>query len=160
MIADCWKNFALYAPLAPEAWALISQFMAEKASADLPTGSYELKGKLLKANVMDMTTKAEANAALEIHHQFIDIQTNVGGNEQTYCRSTQGLVPRADFNEADDYQLFDFDRRDAVPVRLDGGNFVIFFPNEAHAGGIVPAGASAASFKKIVFKIDISLLAK
>ena len=160
MIADTWSNFSLYAPLFPTAWPLISRFMAEFAKGEMTAGSRELSGKLLKANVMDMTTKPESAAVLEIHHQYIDLQTNIGGNEQTYCRSARGLAPRAEFNDADDYQLFDFDRQGTVPVLLDGSNFVVYFPNEAHAGGIVPAGACPASFKKIVFKIDVSLLAK
>lgn len=160
MIVDSWKNFSRYAALAPEAWKLIADFMANKMSAELPAASYELKGGLLKANVMDVKTKPASDGCLEIHHQFIDIQANIAGDEMTYCRGIEGLVARDAFNDADDYQLFDQNLTNGVATHLDGSNFVIFFPNEAHSGGLIPEGSVSASFKKVVFKIDISLLNK
>jgi len=157
MIADSWKNFNRYAQLAPEAWKAIADFMAT-VKPDIAKGSYELMGKQLKVNVMDPTTHP-AKGVYEIHHQYIDIQTVLTGHELDYCKSLEGAKPQADFNVEDDYQLFETSLG-GIEVKLEPGNFVIFFPNEGHTGCIVPEGEEPMTLKKAVFKIDVALLAK
>ena len=57
----------------------------------LPAGLYELQGKDIYVQVIDMTTKEDAAARSEVHRRYIDVQFSVQGKELIgFARDTGG----------------------------------------------------------------------
>ena len=157
MIFDDWTNFAKYDALLPEIAEAIQSFR-ENASPDMPGGTTELGTSLAKASVFDSHTNPDINKAVwEIHHEYADIQTLLVGSELNRFRTPEGLAPKMDFNEKDDYQLFLPELlEDSLLLTLTPQRFAIYLPNEAHITSLAVDGVSRP-IRKIVFKIHKSL---
>ncbi len=158
MLFDDWTAFSRYQALMPEVAAAIADF--QKRAATLANGTYPLHGDLAKASVFDSKTTPELGLAVwEIHREYADLQTILDGEEVNYCRPhVEGLVPKMDFNEKDDYQLFqpaDTDR--ALRLLLTSRNFAVYFPGEAHITSFTLEPGTSRPLRKIVFKIHRSL---
>ncbi|MFA6928762.1 MAG: YhcH/YjgK/YiaL family protein [Lentisphaeria bacterium] len=152
MIYDNWQNLSKYTELMPAAVAAIAKFMGT-VTADTPCGSYPLIGDDVKASVFDSKTNPLEKGVFEIHHQFIDLQTMLIGEELNYCRlSTDGLKETMPFDCEKDYQLFEVDLSEAVKLLLKRNCFAVYFPEEAHLTSSAIDGKTQP-IKKIVFKI-------
>ena len=113
-------------------FAAAFSFLQRRELDKLPEGRNEIDGQRLYAIVRRTPGNGRANAKLEVHRRYIDIQ---------YCVATGDLIGWKDtatcsnatqpFDEADDFQLF-ADQPD-VWVATPPGTFAIFFPEDAHA---------------------------
>lgn len=109
----------------------------------------EIDGNLLKASVIETTLKPEAEARLEIHRKYIDIQIPVSCAESYGWRSLATLNDsETGYNEANDIEFFR-DRPTTV-VTLQPGEFVIFTPEDGHAP-LIGEGA----IRKIILKVAL-----
>ncbi|MDR2955071.1 MAG: YhcH/YjgK/YiaL family protein [Prevotella sp.] len=148
MILDSLNNTSKYYALHP----LFKEAFEYLISTDFSiadTGKIELKGNDLFLIISDSDMKEASAAKLEVHNKYIDIQMPVSKAE------TFGWSARKTLEQA--LSLFDSDRDiqfysdphsslfTAVP-----GNFVIFFPEDAHAPCI-----GEDSIRKVVVKIKI-----
>jgi biofilm protein TabA len=146
MILDSIQNANRYAALHP----LLGQafeFLRTHDLASLPDGKITLDGERLYISVA--TAEGKSSAPLEAHQRYIDVQMPISTTE------TMGWRPTADCRAVQ--QPYDAERdiaffadKYATNLQVQPGQFVIFFPEDAHA----PAMARGL-LKKLVVKILI-----
>lgn len=132
MILDSLKNSGLYTTLNPR----LERAFERIAATDWKTvgpGIHELDGRDIFVNVMDIDLKTKAEAKLEIHDAYIDIQVLVTGTAEAFGWSDRAELrkPLDAFDVQKDIQFFD-----DVPqtyYTLRPGQFTMLFPGDAHA---------------------------
>jgi len=148
MIVDNLANAANYFSLHPlfeRAFEYVSQLDPDKTEA----GTTEIDGKLLKASVVDVQLKPLAEAKLETHRKYIDIQIPVAKAETFGWRSLSSLASsETGYDEHNDFELYS-DTPSAYVTVLPG-EFVIFSPEDGHAP-LIGDGAS----RKIILKVAV-----
>ncbi len=147
MILDSIKNAELYysiSPLVKEAF----DWLAKTDVMALSTGRHDIDGDNLFVNVNDVDLKPRQEAALEVHNRYIDIQIMYGEQEEYgWAERSNCPSPREEFNCEKDVQLFN----DAPQTffTLKPQQFVIFFPEDAHAPML-----GEGSVRKLIFKLQ------
>ena len=149
MIIDSIKNHSLY-PYG-ELWAKAFDFL-RTATPELEDGKVVLAGDDLFAGIDSYETKARENAKLETHQHYIDIQTLLSGTEclEIFPKDGQSVSEPYDTNkDAEFYKV-----PDTAPVRvtLNPGQFIVFFPEDAHMP-CLNAGDSSKPVQKVVIKL-------
>jgi len=132
MIFDSLKNCALYENVHPRmkrAFELIAATDWDK----MEPGVHELDGRDIYVNLSDRDLKQRADAKLEVHNDYIDIQVLLSGSEESFGWSERkDLVrPQTPFNAQKDIQLFDDEPQTYYTLRP--GQFTILFPEDGHA---------------------------
>ncbi|MFR5871384.1 MAG: YhcH/YjgK/YiaL family protein [Alistipes sp.] len=90
-----------------------------------------------------------SRAPLEAHDRYIDVQIplRVRGEERFGWRPRERcILPRGEFDEAADIVFFD--DKPSCYVSLHPGEFVVFFPEDAHAPLI-----GSGNVRKAILKI-------
>jgi YhcH/YjgK/YiaL family protein len=148
MIIDNLANAAKYNclhPLFEKAFA----YMRELNPETVETGSVEIEGTRLRASIVETTLKPEDAARLEAHKKFIDIQMPLTKAETFGWKSLSSLSSsQTGYDEANDIEFFT-DKPSALITVLPG-EFVIFFPEDAHAP-LIGEGLT----KKIILKVAV-----
>ncbi len=144
MILDSIHNANRYTALHPR-FAQAFEFLAGTDLNSLPDGRIVLDGDNLFVDVA--TNAGKQTAPLEAHRNYIDIQMPISTTE------TMGWRPTADCHQT--LQPYDaardiafFADEYATKFQVQCGQFVVFFPDDAHA----PAMAQHL-LKKLVVKI-------
>ena len=123
--------------------------LLNKKTLKLAAGIYELDGRNVYLSVYE--GKAAGKKRLESHKKYIDIQYVVNGEEvigwENLLNCKKILKPYSKLND-----ITFFKEKPACFVRLKAGDFVVFYPPDAHA----PLYSGSKSIKKIVAKIKIS----
>ena len=132
MIFDSLKNSALYYSVHPRLEKAFG-YIISTDWAKMEPGIHELDGKDIYVNVMERELKKPADAKLEIHNEYIDIQVLVCGEKEAFGWSERADVRKSlgGFDVQKDIQLFD-----DVPqtyYTLRPGQFTILMPEDAHA---------------------------
>ncbi len=119
-----------------------------------PSGRIVLDGDNLFMNMASYETRTADEAFFEAHRAYIDVMVMVEGAETIYVKATDRLshVYQA-YDPKQDALLADFDR-DATPIRLEAGSFVVLFPQDAHAPSCQVDGPEHV--KKIIGKVRIA----
>ena len=132
MVCGALADSAKYAGLHPR-FAKAFEFLRSQDLAALPLGRNEIDGDDLFANVMEATLEPwNPDAKLEVHRHYFDIHVPVDGDEVLGFLHDEEHAKSADFNEKDDYVLFQ--APGMAKVTLKKGEFAIFWPNfAAHA---------------------------
>lgn len=149
MIVDNLKNTEKHESLHP----LFKQAFDYLKSVDfsaVQTGKTELQGEDFFVIVSDSDLRAQQEAKLEVHNRYIDIQMPVSKIESFGWKSRSDLVkPQQAFDNERDIQFFD-DEYQTVLSLSPNRDFVIFFPEDAHAPCI-----GDHKIRKVVVKIKI-----
>ena len=149
MIFDVLTNADRYEalhPLFPKAFA----FLRETDLMALAPGRYPIEGEALFAIIEETDGRARADARLECHRKYIDIQLVLQGTDEMGwkplcdCRE-----PVAEYSDKRDIRFF-FDAP-ASWVTVPAGAYCVFFPEDAHAP-LVGTG----SIRKVVLKIAVN----
>jgi YhcH/YjgK/YiaL family protein len=148
MILDTLAAAGRYLRLSPHLAAGFD-FLGQNGLEKLSVGRHEIDGDRVFAIVGRDTGKGRAGARLEIHRRYLDIQVALAGDESI------GWRPLADCHEVDG--PFDEARdlgfyvdRPEVWLPLPPGQFMIFFPADAHA----PL-AGEGPVHKVVIKVAV-----
>ncbi|MEW6132547.1 MAG: YhcH/YjgK/YiaL family protein [Pseudomonadota bacterium] len=115
----------------------------------LAPGKHEVQGEQLFAIVEACAGRTRAEAKLECHRRYIDIQLVLEGVDEMGWRPlAQCEKPIAEFDAARDIRFYD----DAPSswVATPAGSFCIFFPEDAHAPLV-----SGGMIRKVVMKIAV-----
>ncbi len=123
----------------------------------LPAGNYDLQGKDIYVQVMDLTTKPRTETRPEVHRQYIDVQFLCHGAEKIGVASDTGNNTLADNLLEQRDLLFYTGMENESTLTMTPGSFAIFFPSDVHR----PACAvdQPAAIRKVVAKVRVSLLA-
>lgn len=136
-----------YAPLHP-LFAQAFAFLRETDLHALPTGRHDI-GEGLFALVEHRPGRPRAEAKLECHRRYIDIQLVLEGvDEMGWRLVTECVQPMAEYDDARDIRFFE----DAPTnwLRIPPGSFCVFFPEDAHAPLV-----SDGFIRKVVVKIPV-----
>jgi len=114
-----------------------------------PAGSVEIEGKQLKVSVIETALKSAADARLETHKKFIDIQIPIAKPETFGWKSHSTLAAsETGYDEVNDIEFY-ADKPSAL-VNVLPGEFVIFSPEDGHAP-LIGEGPT----KKIIIKVAV-----
>lgn len=153
MILDLLENWTAYLGL--PAWREAMEFTVGLAP-DAADGDYDIRGRDIWARVSSYSTLPLADAVLEAHREYVDIQAPLMGEEFQGCYPVGGLRPRTAYDPADDVLFFDHPAALTNAWLLRPGMFAVFFPQDAHMNkGQV---GTPALVKKVVVKVRAALL--
>ena len=142
-LADADRYAALH-PLFPRAF----EFMHNTDLLSLAPGRYPILGERLFAIVENVAGRARADAKLECHRKYIDIQLVLEGTDEMGWKALADCTqPVDDYSAGKDIRFF-HDAPASWVTALPGA-FCIFFPEDAHAPLV-----SAGNIRKVIFKIE------
>jgi biofilm protein TabA len=138
-------RYAALHPLFPRAF----EYIRNADLMSLAPGHYPIVGDDLFVIVEDVPGRTRAEAPLECHRNYIDIQLVLEGIDE------MGWKPLADcHNPVSNYSaekdIHFFHDAPASWIATPPGAFCIFFPEDAHAPLV-----SAGNIRKVIFKIAL-----
>lgn len=117
-------------------------------SHDIELGRHVINENIY-ANVEKYNTKSVKNCRFETHRDYIDIQILLSGKENIYYTDVHGLNVAEPYNSERDIEFYSDDVSGSSKVTLDGSNFMLIYPHEAHA----PQAGDGETVLKVVVKI-------
>ena len=148
MILDTLNQANRYFTLHP-LFAQAFEFLRGTDLLALDPGIHTIDGERLFAIVEDCAGRTRAEAKLECHRRYIDIQLVLEGvDEMGWKPLAECLDPATDHDEARDIRFFN----DAPSswIATPSGSFCLFFPDDTHAPLV-----SAGRIRKVVVKIAV-----
>lgn len=103
-----------------------------KLSEEIKLGRYELENNSY-VNVETYLTKKHSEACFEAHKKYADIQILISGKEKIFIKPVESLVSPLEYSEQKDIIFYEDNTNKSDYVTLDGSNFVLIYPHEAHA---------------------------
>jgi YhcH/YjgK/YiaL family protein len=148
MILDTLKNGMKYATVHPR-FSKAFEYLLNNDLAALPAGKVELEGSDLVVNIVDITGKTEAEAKMETHNNFIDIQVPVG---QTEIMGWKALASLSEITSAYDAtkDLTFYGDKATTFLQVQPLEFAVFFPDDGHQPGI-----ATGTYRKIIVKVRV-----
>jgi len=125
------------------------EFLRSTDLLALAPGKHTVQGEEILAIVEACAARTRAEAKLECHRRYIDIQLVLEGvDEMGWKPVVECVSPKTDYQAAHDIRFFN----DAPSgwVSTPAGSFCIFFPEDAHAP-LVGDGM----IRKVVVKIAV-----
>jgi len=117
---------------------------------------YEISDKVY-ANVEEYCTKSELECPLEGHRKYIDIQMLLFGEERIDFIKTDGLKILDNYNPERDILFYKKPGSELNRIYLNGRNFAVFYPEDAHAPQITTLSLQN-NVKKVVIKVAVDWL--
>jgi biofilm protein TabA len=137
-----------YAALHPQ-FARAFAFLRNTDLNALAPGKHSVQGEQLFAIVEACAGRTRAEAKLECHRRYIDIQLVLEGiDEMGWKPAAECVDPANDYDAARDIRFFN----DAPSswIATPPGSFCLFFPEDAHAPLV-----STGFIRKVVVKIAV-----
>lgn len=151
MIFDTLVYADRYASLHPR-FQLAFDFLRNMTGAEEP-GRYDLAGDLCFALVQTYQTKPQADALFEAHRKYIDVQFLFGGRETIFWAPLASMKDQTmAYDESKDAALWKL-HTDATPLHVSAGQFVILYPEDAHAPCV--QWGEAENVLKVVIKVAV-----
>lgn len=151
MILDTLANHAQYSCISPR-FARAFTFL-QQLPVDAAVGRHEIEGDKIFAFVQQHLTKPMAEAQLEVHRKYIDIQYVVKGRELIYWAPLAQLTTQTmAFDEKVDAALYT-GIPEMMPVQVRSGQFALLFPQDGHAPSC--AWDVPAEVFKVVVKVMV-----
>lgn len=148
MIIDSLRNIGKYQELNPY-FAKAFAFMKEIEYKKLEIGNIEIDKDNIFATIAHSKLKDKESASLEAHRKYIDIQIPISNMEmygwKTYFDCENIAIP---YNKEKDIEFY-VDEPTTI-FKLNPGEFVIFFPEDAHAPCI-----GEGELEKIIIKVKV-----
>ena len=148
MILDTLKNSDKYCSVHPR-FKKAFDYLKNTDLVALPAGKIELEGADLVINVVDITAKLEADAKMESHKEYIDIQVPVGKAETMGWIALDACIDVTLPYDAEKDIMFFADKATSF-LNVQPYEFVVFFPEDAHQPGI-----GTGQYRKIIVKVRV-----
>lgn len=148
MILDTLAESGRYRGLHP-LFARAFDFLNDTDLHALEPGKHAVQGEQIFAIVEACTGRSRAEAKLECHRRYIDIQLVLAGvDEMGWKPLAECAEPATGYDAARDIQFF----KDTPSswIATPPGSFCLFFPNDAHAPLV-----SEGLIRKVVVKIAL-----
>lgn len=139
----------------PEPVRRALNYLKSNDMAAMEAGVYDIEGKNLYVQVLNVVTDEAKNKKPEVHRNYVDLQFSPAGNERI------GFVPDNGKNNSPEGYLEERDIQfyesveDEVFLNMTAGSFAVFFPWDVHRPGC--AVHEPAPIRKVVIKIHMSL---
>ena len=148
MILSTFSQSSRYAALHP-LFPRTFEFMRSTNLLALAPGIHNIIGEHLFAIVENVPGRNRAQAQLECHRKYIDIQLVLHGVDEMGWKSLHDChEPVADYSAEKDIQFFS--DAPASWIATPPNTFCIFFPEDAHAPLV-----STGTIHKVIFKIAV-----
>ncbi len=148
MILDSLPQADRYFALHP-LFARAFEFLRGTDLKSLAPGKHTVEGERIFAIVEASAGRTRAEAKLECHRRYIDIQLVLEGVDEMGWKPVAECVdPATDYDAARDIRFFN----DAPSswIATPPGSFCLFFPDDAHAPLV-----STGQIRKVVVKIAV-----
>lgn len=145
MISDNIENISRYSEISIEAVDFIKNL-----KPDIDCGKYIINDNIY-ANVEIYNTKLAKDAKPEAHEKYVDIQILLSGIEKLEFTARNELKILEKYDKSRDIMFFEKSNKPMNSIYLDGTNFVMLYPNEAHSPQISPDN-KCLTVKKVVVK--------
>lgn len=155
MIVTTFEDCQRYAAISPKLQRAFD-WLTSHDLRSLPEGRTDIDGDDIYINRSSFTSKSREDARWEIHHQYLDIQMVVCGQEQMDVTPASLTTNVDEYNAATDYQQVQ--SREGEPyqtIRMVPGQMTIVFPEDAHRPAIHRDGRTPAQIEKAVVKIRV-----
>ena len=148
MILDTLANSDHYAALHPR-FAQAFEFLRSTDLKTLTPGKHAIRGEQLFAIVEACPGRTRAEAKLECHRRYIDIQLVLEGvDEMGWKPLAECVAPVTAYDAARDIRFFS--DTPASWIATPSRSFCLFFPDDAHAPLV-----SSGTIRKVVVKIAV-----
>lgn len=146
MIYDTLKNANKYYEMHPN-FEKAFNYLKQESLADIPDGKYEIDGDRIFAMIQKGMGQSKAEARLESHRKYIDIQYVISGTDEMGWRPTSDCKSvETPYNESEDIGFFNDEPQ--TWTKVGPGYFTIFTPDDAHAPMV-----SDGEIRKVVIKV-------
>lgn len=135
---------------------LVGDFLRGLTAAS-PEGRMALQGDDIYAIVASYDTRGVADATLEAHQKYIDVQMSLAGAEAFDWYPHAHLEVTTPYDPAKDAEFYKHDGQPPAHVVGRPGTFLVLFPEDAHMPQLMVGGAPAP-VKKVVVKVREHLL--
>ena len=152
MIKDTLDQIYRYKDVIPK-WDMLLDALKIESLRGLDEGRYDLVDGESFFLIACYQTKKIQDTQFEAHRKFIDIQIVLEGVELIYTSPFSRFI--ADVHGYDKEKDIQFGKT-AVPdiLLLKEGDFVVFYPEDAHNPGC-SVGEQSVDVKKAIFKIPL-----
>ncbi|MGL5330428.1 MAG: YhcH/YjgK/YiaL family protein [Peptostreptococcaceae bacterium] len=139
----------------PEALKKGLDFLKGMDLLNCEAGEYEIQGRYIYANVIDIKTKSKESIQPEVHRKYIDIQCLCKGSEVI------GFARECDENDISEELLekdviFYSNVKNESELILAPNDYVILFPEDIHRPGYTKN--ESEYIRKIVVKVSTELI--
>ena len=150
---DNWKRYS-FGPT----WELVFSFL-EGLTPESEERRYDLDGDDVFAIVMSYPTQQEtaANAVLEAHRKYVDIQMALVGSERLALYPAHSLNVKTPYNAERDVEFFTYEKSANIQLGMFPGTFACLLPQDAHMPQLA-TGNAGVEVKKVVVKIALDRL--
>ncbi|MBN2313477.1 MAG: YhcH/YjgK/YiaL family protein [Sedimentisphaerales bacterium] len=131
IILDRLENAEKYYAMHPD-FEKVFAFLRQSNLAELPAERYVIDGEKVFCMISKGPGRSRAEAKLEAHRKYIDIQYVIAGSDDMGWKPTADCKLVDTVYEADNDIGFFNDKPDSW-TQVPAGSFVIFFPEDAHA---------------------------
>jgi len=149
MIFDKIENSGIYeniSPLIEKAF----EYLKQTDFSGMENGKHVVDGEALFAILQEYDTKNDADAKLEAHRKYIDVQYIISGEEYIGVRPLINQIPCKEYDAENDYALYD----DTCSfLKISPRQFAVLFPQDLHKPGIKVDGS--IKVKKVVMKVRV-----
>ncbi len=152
MIYDDLENLFQYNILPDEALDFVS-----KLNVNTPDGRYDINDKIYANIETYPNRKSFVDAPLESHKKYVDVQIVLFGEERIDYTSIDGLEVLEHYDHLKDITFYKRPTTEIGSLFLNGRNFAVFMPQDAHAPQITTL-ALQNNVKKVVIKIAVEYL--
>lgn len=122
-----WRQYTALSPYLEKGFKFLQQ-----VTDQTPEGRNEIDGDDVFAIVVKTTTKPAEGRPLEVHRKYIDVHYIHSGREAMLWAPLSTLSnPTMAFDESQDAALYPAPRG-AQLIKVDRGQFTIFFPEDGH----------------------------
>ena len=149
MIIDKIENISIYKNI-PE----IARDFILSLKKETPSLGKHVLSESIYANVETYETKLLENGKFEALKDYIDVQILLKGHEQIFIAPQNSLTMSEPYDAKRDIEFYSDNIRSFQSIKLDGTNFVMLFPHEAHAPQ-VSIDEKLENVLKVVVKIKI-----
>jgi YhcH/YjgK/YiaL family protein len=148
MILNTLANSDRYVTLHP-LFARAFEFLRDTDLMALTPGQHAVQGEQIFAIVEACHGRTRAEAQLECHRRYIDIQLVLAGvDEMGWKPLAECVSPATDYDAARDIRFFN--DTPSSWIATPPGSFCLFFPDDAHAPLV-----SEGFIRKVVVKIAV-----
>ncbi len=132
MILDSISNAELYYCMSPRL-AKAFEYIKSTDLSKLEEGRHIIDGDEIFVNIVERELKNAADAKLEVHNLYADIQIVISGSDEGfgYLERCKLQEPTAEFNTEKDIQFFADAPQTIYYMRP--GQFTLLLPEDAHA---------------------------
>jgi len=152
MILDNITNIYLYSEINP-AIAKALQYLKETNFGKEKPGKKEIDGDNIFSIINHYNTRHLEDCRLEAHRSYIDIHYMAEGSELIGHAILSDQEAATEYDAENDFILYSGGKN---YLRLEEGEFAVFFPSDLHMPGLMIN--KPAAVKKVVIKVKYQLI--